>query len=220
MARLIKESTMQTIGEEIANAITHGVGIGLSVIALVVMLGSAALQGGVYRVVSCALFGGALVIMYTASTLYHSFQRPEIKRFFRVLDHSAIYLLIAGTYTPFNLISLHGDWGWSLFGVTWGLAILGVTFKIFFTDRFEALSLTIYLLMGWLAVIAVHPLLQHLSWYGIILLAAGGLCYTLGVVFYVWERLKYSHAIWHLFVLAGSICHFFAIYYYVLPTRL
>ena len=155
--------------------------------------------------------------MYLASTLYHSFQHPKVKGVFKILDHAAIYLLIAGTYTPILLVSLRDAWGWSLFGVMWGLAVAGIVFKFFFIGRFEKLSLVIYLLMGWMGVIAAGQIIDALPFGGLLWLLAGGISYTTGVIFYRWEKLKYSHAIWHLFVLGGSICHFFAIFLYVLP---
>lgn len=207
----------QTAAEEIANSITHGIGTGLSVAGAAVLIALAALHGDVWRIVSFSIYGTALIILYLASTLYHSFRNPEIKRIFKIIDHSAIYLLIAGTYTPFMLISLRGTWGWTLFGIVWALAFSGIAFKTFFIDRFKKLSVLVYLLMGWLCVIAFKQMLANIPFGGLVLLIAGGLFYTGGVIFYGWHRLKYNHAIWHLFVMGGSICHYFAIFFYLLP---
>lgn len=206
-----------TIGEEIANSITHGIGAALSIAGLVILVVLAALHGDVWHIVSCAIYGTSMIMLYTASTLYHSFQNPNVKRIMRILDHSSIYLLIAGTYTPFTLISLRGPWGWSLFGVIWGLAVTGIIFKLYFTGRFNKVSTVIYVLMGWIAVIAIKPMIDIIPFNGLALLFGGGLSYTLGVIFYVWKKLPYHHAVWHLFVLGGTILHFFAILLFVLP---
>lgn len=203
--------------EEIANSITHGIGVGLSIAGLVVLVVLGTLRGDVWHIVSFSIYGSTLVILYLASTLYHSFQMPKIKRTFKIIDHSAVYVLIAGTYTPFMIVNLRGPWGWSIFGTIWGLAIAGIIFKLFFIDRFEKLSLTIYLLMGWLCIVAIMPMIAEIPLGGLIWLVAGGSFYTLGVIFFQWEKLRYSHAIWHLFVLGGSICHYFSILFYVLP---
>ncbi|MEC9364309.1 MAG: PAQR family membrane homeostasis protein TrhA [Sinimarinibacterium flocculans] len=208
---------LYSLGEEIAHASTHGLGVVLSIVGLTVLVARASLYGDAWHITAVSIFGATLVLMYTASTLYHSIPLPRTKRVLRVIDHSLIYFLIAGTYTPFTLVTLHGPWGWSLFGVTWGLAIAGVGFKILATGKFEKLSLAIYLGMGWCAIAAVKPLLQNLETGGLILMLAGGLVYSGGVAFYVWEKLRYHHAIWHLFVLAGSILHFFAVLFYVVP---
>lgn len=206
---------LYSFGEELAHAITHGLGILLSIIGLTVLVARASVYGDTRQVVAVSIFGATLVLMYTASTLYHSIPHPRAKRVLRVVDHSLIYFLIAGTYTPFTLVTLQGPWGWSLFGVTWGLAVAGVGFKVLATGRFEKLSLAIYLGMGWCAVAAIKPLLQNLELGGMVLMVAGGITYSGGVAFYVWERLRYHHAIWHLFVLGGSVLHFFAILFYV-----
>jgi hemolysin III len=212
-----KEPYKPTKGEEIANSITHGIGAGLSIAALTILVVFASLKGDAWRIVSFSIYGACLTILYSASTLYHSFRSEKVKRFFQIIDHASIYLLIAGTYTPFTLVLLRGGWGWSLFGVIWGLALLGVIFKIFFISRFEILSTLVYLLMGWLIVIAFKPAVESIPQGGLYWLLAGGISYTLGVVFFLWEKIKYHHAIWHLFVLGGSVCHFFAILLYVLP---
>ena len=204
--------------EELANSITHGLGLALSVAGLVVLIVFAALRGNAWHVVSCSVFGATLVLLYSASMVYHIVRSPRAKRIWKVLDHSSIYLLIAGTYTPFTLVNLRGGWGWTLFGLVWGLALLGILFKVFFVDRYVIASTAVYLAMGWIAVIAVKPLLASVAGGGLVLLLAGGLAYSLGVVFFAWGKLPFNHAVWHLFVLAGSICHYFAVLFYVLPA--
>ncbi len=189
----------------------------LSVAGLTVLVAYATLYGEARHVVSSAIFGATLVLMYTASTLYHSIPLARAKRVLQILDHSSIYLLIAGSYTPFALVTLHGTVGWGLFSLVWGLAAFGVAFKLFTTGRYENLSLAIYLGMGWCVVLAIRPLMNALETGGLVLLLAGGLSYTGGVAFYVRERLRYHHAIWHVFVLAGSVLHYFAILFYVIP---
>ena len=205
--------------EEIANAITHGIGLLLSIAGFVVLLVLAALRGTAWHIVACSIYGATLICLYAASTLYHAVISPRVKRALRIFDHSAIYLLISGTYTPFLLVSLRGPWGWSLFGVIWGLALVGVLFKFWFVERFAILSTAVYIAMGWLVVIAAKPVITHLPLTAIIWLLAGGLAYTGGVIFFAAKRIPYSHAIWHLFVLAGSICHYFAILSTVIPPR-
>jgi hemolysin III len=201
----------------VAHVITHGLGAVLSIAGLTVLVARASMYGNVWHITASAIFGASLVMMYAASALFHGIQYPRAKHILRVIDHSLIYVLIAGTYTPFTLITLHGPWGWSLFGITWGLALFGIVFKIFATGKFEKLSLAIYLGMGWCAIIAIKPLLASLPTGGLILMLAGGLTYSGGVAFYVMERLRYHHAIWHVFVLGGSVLHYFAIFFYVIP---
>ena len=203
--------------EETANQLTHAVGAGLGMVGLVLLVVAAHRHGDAWQVLSTAIFGAMLVLLYTASTLYHRFKAERTRHLLQKFDHAAIFLLIAGTYTPFVLVTLRGPWGWSLFGVVWGLAILGVTLKFWFAGRFRLVSTLIYLLMGWLVLIALKPLLAALPAGGMKLLVAGGLCYTGGAVFYLWKRLPYHHAIWHLFVLAGSACHWAAVFLYVVP---
>ncbi len=200
-----------TLGEEIANSITHGIGTGLSIAGLTVLVVLAALYGDVWRIVSFSIFGSSLVLLYLASTLYHSFQNPRIKKIFQIFDHSAIYLLIAGTYTPFLLISLRGAWGWTFLVVIWGLAFLGIGLKALFFEYYERLSALGYVLMGWLCVIAGKELLTNVPQVSLIWLAVGGMAYTIGIIFLAWRKIPYGHAIWHLFVLGGSICHYFAV---------
>lgn len=205
--------------EEIANSITHGIGLVLSVAGFAVLLVFAILGGGASHIVACSIYGATLISLYTASTLYHAVVSPRLKRALRIFDHSAIYLLIAGTYTPFLLLYLRGPWGWSLFGVVWGLAFAGIVFKFWFVGHFEHVSTAIYLAMGWLVIVAAKPVLAHVPTPTLLWLLAGGLFYSCGVIFYVWKRLPYSHAVWHLFVLAGSACHYCAILRSVLLTR-
>jgi len=204
--------------EELANSLTHGLGLALSVAGLVILLVLAARRGTAWHIVSCAVYGATLVLLYAASTLYHSVRSPRIKRICKVIDHSAIYLLIAGTYTPFTLVVLRGPWGWSLFGIVWGLALLGILWKVWFVDHFVVVSTTIYLLMGWLAVVALKPLIASVPPGGLAWIFSGGLAYTVGVGFFAWRRLRFHHALWHMFVLAGSVCHYFAVLFYVLPA--
>jgi hemolysin III len=214
---MIMQATTYTRGEEIANSLTHGMGLLLSVGGLAVLVTFAALHGDAWTVTACSIFGASLVLLYTSSTLYHAIQASRLKQALRVVDHVAIFLLIAGTYTPFMLVNLRGPWGWSLFGVVWALAIAGTALKIFFTGRFRVLSTLVYLFMGWIIVVAIKPLVVALPREGLIMLFAGGLAYSLGTVFYLWKRLPYHHAVWHLFVLAGSICHFFAVFASIAP---
>jgi hemolysin III len=209
----------KSFAEEFANSVTHGVGLGLSLAGLVVLIILTALRGTTWHVVSCTIYGSTLVILYAASTLYHSIQSARAKRVLRIIDHGAIYLLIAGTYTPFTLVNLRGGLGWTLFGVVWGLAALGIVFKVFHVDRFPIASTLVYLSMGWLVVIAWKPMITLIPLGGIALIAAGGAAYTLGVFFYAAKRIPYNHAIWHVFVLAGSIFHYVAVLLYVLPAR-
>ena len=197
--------------DELANSLTHGVGLTLSITGFVVVVVLAAMRGSAWRIVSCAVYGSTLICLYTASTLYHSLRARRLQRILRVCDHSAIYLLIAGTYTPFLLVNLRGGWGWSLFGIIWGLAMAGILFKVWFIEHFPILSTAVYLLMGWLALAAVKPMLLSVPQSGLLWLLAGGLLYTVGVVFYAWKRVPYNHAIWHGFVLAGSTCHYLAV---------
>ncbi len=206
-----------TPGEELANSLTHGAGIVLGIAGLAVLTAFASVYGSARHVVAVSIFGAAMIVMYTASTLYHSITHPRAKQALRVFDHAAIFLLIAGTYTPFTLVTLHGALGWTLFGVIWGLAVLGILLQILSLERWSFLSLFLYLGMGWAVVFALKPLLHSLPSGGVTLLVLGGLAYTVGVVFYVWRK-PYFHAIWHGFVLAGSILHFFAILLYVIPV--
>ncbi len=204
--------------EELANSLTHGFGTLLAISGLVVLTLFAQRSGDGWQLLSCLIFGVTLILLYAASTLYHAVRQPEIKARLRILDHSAILLLIAGTYTPFTLVSLRGPWGWSLFAVVWGLALLGIFVEATRLRRFRAALITLYVVMGWAAVAAIKPLLAAVEGGGLQLMLAGGIAYTSGILFYLWRSLPYHHAIWHLFVLAGSCLHFFAVLLYVLPA--
>jgi len=206
-----------SVVEEIAHALTHGVGAILSIVGLVFMLVWAAAYGDVWHVVAASIYGASLILLYTSSTLYHAFPWPRVKAVFQQMDHAAIYLLIAGTYTPFALINLRGPWGWSLLAVAWGIAFIGVMLELVLKERRKWLSLSLYLGLGWMALVAIKPMLDNVAADGLLLLLFGGLAYSFGVIFYVWKSMRFHHAIWHLFVLAGSMFHFFAIFYYVLP---
>ncbi len=200
-----------TVGEEIANSITHGIGTLLSIAALVLLVVIAAIKGNVWHVVSFTVFGSSLVLLYLSSTLYHSFSKPKVKNVFARFDHAAIFFLIAGTYTPFLLSNLRGVLGWSLFCIIWGLAIAGTVIRSIYLTRFRKLMVAIYVLMGWMVVFAIRSILKAYSVESLVFLLIGGILYTIGVVFYVWRSLPYGHGIWHLFVLGGSIMHFFAV---------
>jgi hemolysin III len=213
------EIVPHNLGEEIVNSITHGAGAVGSIAGLIILIIFSNSSGQTNHIVSCTIFGITLVLLYTASTLYHSFRKPNVKYFFKILDHSCIYVLIAGTYTPFMLITVRGVLGWTIFSVVWSLTVLGIIFKAFFVNRFKIVSTLAYILMGWLIIFAIKPLFQALPEGGITLFIAGGLAYTLGTIFYAWKKLPFNHAIWHLFVLAGSVCHFMTILFYVVPVK-
>ncbi len=207
-----------SLGEEIANSITHGIGAGLAIAGLAYLIYYSVVYGNVWHIISCAIYGTTLVLLYTVSTLYHSIPTPRFKSVMRVLDHSAIFLLIAGTYTPFMLVSLRGPWGWTLLGIVWAAAILGILFQTALQKSWVALTVALYILMGWVVVVAIDPLLDVIPMEGFLLLLYGGLAYTLGTAFYIWKQVRFHHAIWHIFVLAGSIFHFFAVLHYVIPA--
>ena len=204
-----------SLREEIAHAVSHGVGILLSIIALTVLVAVSFRDGGVRHVVGSAVFGSTLLVLYVTSTLYHSITHPRIKPVLRKLDHTAIYLLIAGTYTPLTLVTLHGPWGWGILTANWTLALLGIVHAWSPWRHHRAVAHVLYILMGWLILIAVVPLSRALQVGGLVLLVLGGLTYTSGLAFYAWRRLPYNHLVWHLFVLTGSVLHFFAILLYV-----
>ena len=203
-----------TLGEEIANCVSHGVGLLAALVATPFLVLAAARRGDGVAIVGASVFAGTVVVLYLASTLYHALPTNKAKRVFRVIDHSAIFLLIAGTYTPFTLGVLRGAWGWTLFGVVWSLAVLGVTFKAVGGIRYPRLSASLYIGMGWLALIAIRPLWLHVPVAGWLWLIAGGLAYTAGIAFYAAERMRYGHLVWHLFVLIGTTCHFCAVLWY------
>jgi hemolysin III len=219
MATKYEQDGMQSSREEFVNVVTHAIGACLGIAGLGALLVGAWRHRDAWRMVSFSIYGATLVLLYLSSVFYHGARNPRIKRLLQLFDHAAIYLLIAGTYTPFTLVSLRGSWGWTMFGLIWSLAIAGILLNVFFFGRLGFVSTVLYLLMGWLVVIAIKPVMDAVSVRGLIWLVAGGLAYTIGVVFYAWHRLPYAHPIWHLFVLAGSICHYFAIFFYVLPPR-
>ena len=212
------EDTAATASEELANSLTHGLGLVMSLVAAPILIVAAAATADPWRIVAVSIYAATLILLYAASTVYHSVRSLKLKSAMQRVDHAAIYLLIAGTYTPFMLISLRGPWGWSIFGVVWALALIGVLLKGAFGARLPALSTSLYLAMGWLIVIAIRPMSMHVAPMGMKWLALGGLLYTGGVVFYVWEKIRFSHAVWHLFVLGGSLAHFFAVLWYALPV--
>ncbi len=208
----------RALSEELANTLTHGLGLILSLVGAPGLIVTAARYGDAWHIVSCSVYGAALILLYAASTIYHGVQSPRWKEILRVVDHACIYLLIAGTYTPFTLVLMRGGWGWTLFGLVWGFAIIGICFKLLWTGRFEVISTVTYVLMGWLALIAVYPIVTVFPPGCILWILAGGSSYTIGVIFYALDEKPYMHAIWHLFVLGGSACHYVAVMEYVLPS--
>ena len=208
-----------SVGEEIAHSVTHGIGALLSIAGLVIMVTLSATYGNAWDIVSSSIYGFTLILLYSTSTLYHAITKPDIKDVLRKIDHAVIYLLIAGTYTPFTLISLRGAWGWSLFGIVWSIAIAGMVMELLMKQRIRWISVSLYLGLGWVIVIATKPLMASVATGGLALLLLGGLAYTFGVIFYAWKRLAYHHAIWHVFVMAGSALHYFAILFYVIPNH-
>ncbi|MDO8540563.1 MAG: hemolysin III family protein [Opitutaceae bacterium] len=204
-------------GEEIANWVTHGLGLALSIAGLTLLIVFSSRRGDAWHVVSFTVFGLTLLTLYAISTFYHIERSERRKMLFRKLDHAAIFLLIAGTYTPFLLTNLRGPWGWTLFGIIWGLCGAGAVFQLFFGERYRLTSTIAYLFVGWLVVVALKPMIANVPHGGLWLLLAGGLCYTVGVVFYLWRQLRYHHAVWHTFVLGGSTCHFLAVLLFLLP---
>jgi hemolysin III len=213
----MKATHQPTAAEELANSLTHGVGLALSLVGAPVLIAAAAMTDDPWRVVAASIYAATLVLLYAASTAYHAARVARVKALLRRVDHAAIYLLIAGTYTPFTLVTLRGAWGWSLFAIVWALALVGVILKSRYGARLPTLSTCLYLAMGWMIVLAIRPLAMHVDPAGLRWLLLGGLFYTGGVVFYVWERLRYGHAIWHLFVIGGSVAHFVAVLWYALP---
>lgn len=213
----------ETLGDILANAITHGAGAALAIAGSIWLI-LASTRGSALLVLSCSIFAGTLVLVYLCSTLYHALVLTRARRVFQILDHAAIYLLIAGTYTPFMLIALRGALGWSLLILVWALALAGIVFKsvapgAFSNPRLERLSALVYLMQGWLVVVALRPLLEAIGWHAMAWLAAGGLAYTFGILFFAFDRHRYFHAAWHLFVLAGSLAHYCAILFYLVPAR-
>ncbi len=203
--------------EERINVISHAFGFVLSIIALILLVSKAFLHGGIMHIVSFSIFGISLCILYSASTLYHNAKDVEKRSRLKIFDHASIYVLIAGTYTPFTLVTLHGKTGWIIFGITWGASIIGITLKLFFTGRFSIVSTIMYVIMGWVIVFAIKPLINNLPSDGLYWLFAGGVAYTIGAILYSIKSIKFNHAIFHLLVLIGSFCHFISIYFFVLP---
>jgi len=201
--------------EEIWNAATHGIGLILSIAGLAILVAFATLTGSAMIIVSASIFSATLIIMYGSSTLYHAISNKKIKKIFQTLDHASIYILIAGTYTPITLITLEGAWGWSIFSINWTIAIIGIYMKFAYPRRFEKVSLFLYVIMGWMIIIAIQPLIQNMNLGGLILLVVGGLFYTFGIFFYIKDHKPYYHTVWHFFVLAGSISHYLMILFYV-----
>ncbi len=211
-----KHLTYYNSTEEKLNVITHGIGLILSIVAFVLLVIHASEIGTTRHVVSFIIFGASLILLYSASTFYHYSQRPNIRRKLNILDHASIYVLIAGTYTPFTLVTLQGTLGWVIFGITWGIALIGIFLKLFYTGRFDKASTIAYVAMGWVIIFAIKPLIANLPANGLYWLFAGGVFYTIGAVLYSIKKLKYNHAIFHVFVLLGSFSHFMAVYFYVL----
>ena len=205
--------------EEEINVLSHGTGLIFGLIALPLLVIRAAGEGNVWGIVSFAIFGISLIVLYAASFFYHKTQNPEKRRLLRIYDHASIYVLIGGTYTPFTLLVLKGSLGWAIFGISWGLALAGIILKLFFTGRYGIVSTLMYVFMGWLIVFAIKPLINNLSPVGLQWLFTGGIAYTLGAVIYGIRKLKYNHAVFHIFVLLGSFCHFVSVYFYVLPVN-
>lgn len=205
-------------GDELASSVIHGIGILLSIAGLAVLVVHSTAAGRPSDVLASAVYGVSLIALYTASTLYHAIRIESARRWLRTLDHIAIFLLIAGTYTPFTLIALRGVWGWSLFGMVWTLALLGSALELGMFKRYRRFAVLLYVAMGWIGIIAFRPLLAHLQTEGMALLLMGGVAYTLGVPFYLWRKLPYHHSVWHTFVLAGSVLQFLAVFFYVVPT--
>ena len=199
--------------EEISNSITHGIGVILSIAALVILIVFASLYGNVWHVVSFTLFGVTMLLLYTSSTLLHALKPGKAKDFFEIMDHSSIYFFIAGSYTPFLLVAVQSATGWTLFGIVWGLAIAGTIFKAFFVKKFLFTSTLLYVVMGWLIVFVWNDLVAAIHPTSLILLIIGGLLYTVGAIFYIWKLFKHHHAVWHIFVLSATVCHFFAVIY-------
>lgn len=214
---VVRQKSSYNINEEIANSVSHGLGVALSITGLVLLIVYSVSNGNGYHIVSSTIFGATLIILYSTSTLYHALSQPKLKLLFQKLDHSAIYLLIAGTYTPYTLVTLRGGLGWLMFGIVWGLAIGGCLLELLLKNLNDRFSLILYIALGWVIIFAIGPMIARIDTGGLIFLIAGGLSYSFGTFFYTREKKAYSHAIWHLFVLGGSICHFFSIFYFVIP---
>ena len=205
--------------EEKINITTHAIGFILSIVAFVLLVTHANLHGNVWHIVSFSIFGASLIILYAASTFYHSAKKSELRNRLKIMDHASIYVLIAGTYTPFALVTLKGTIGWVLFGISWGLAVTGIILKLFVTGKYDLISTIMYVLMGWVIVFAIKPLVKNLPLEGLLWLFAGGISYTIGAILYSLKKIKFNHAIFHMFVLIGSFCHFMSVFFYVLPSE-
>ena len=214
-----KKITYYNPKEEKFNVISHAFGLVLSLIALVLLVVFSSLEGSAWHVVSFSIYGASLIVLYAASTFYHNSKTPKLRYRLNIFDHASIYILIAGTYTPFTLVVLDGWVGWTIFGVSWGLALTGVILKLFFIGKYDKISTIAYVLMGWLIVFAIKPLVQNLPIEGLMWLLGGGISYTVGAILYSIKSIKYNHAIFHVFVLFGSFCHFIAVFFYVLPIK-
>jgi len=214
-----KKITFYEKKEEKLNVISHAIGLILSIIALVLLVVYASIYGSTWHIVSFSIYGASLIVLYSASTFYHYVQSPKLRHRLNIFDHAAIYILIAGTYTPFTLVVLKGWVGWAIFGVSWGLAITGVVLKLFYTGKYDKISTIAYVLMGWLIIFAIKPLVTNLSVEGLLWLLSGGIFYTVGALLYSIRKIKYNHAIFHIFVLLGSFSHFIAVFFYVLPIK-
>jgi len=205
--------------EEKINITTHATGFILSIVAFVLLVTHANLHGDVWHIVSFSIFGASLIVLYAASTFYHSAKKSELRNRLKILDHASIYILIAGTYTPFTLVTLNGTIGWVIFGTSWGLALTGIILKLFFTGKYNLISTLMYVLMGWVIVFAIKPLINNLPLEGLLWLLAGGIFYTIGAILYSIKKIKFNHAIFHMFVLSGSFCQFMSVFFYVLPSE-
>ncbi len=215
--RDIEEIKYYSPVEEKINIISHAIGFILSIVALVLLVTHANLHGDVWHIVSFSIFGASLIILYAASTFYHNAKKPELRNRLKIIDHAAIYVLIAGSYTPFTLVTLQGTLGWVIFGSSWGLALTGIILKLFFTGKYNLISTLMYVFMGWVIVFAIKPLINNLPLAGLFWLFAGGMAYTIGAILYSIKKIKFNHAIFHVFVLMGSFSHFVSVLFYVLP---
>jgi len=215
----IEETKYYSPKEEKINIISHAIGFILSIVALVFLVTHATLHGDVWHNVSFSIFGASLIILYAASTFYHSTKQSELRNRLKIIDHASIYILIAGTYTPFTLVTLNSAIGWVIFGISWGLALTGIILKLFFTGKYNLISTIMYVSMGWVIVFAIKPLINNLPLEGLLWLFAGGISYTIGAIIYSIKKIKFNHAIFHMFVLIGSFCHFISVFSYVLPSE-
>lgn len=208
-----------TLGEEIFNAVTHGVGAALAVAGCIIVIVMSAVYGNAWNIVSSAVYGGTLIILYVMSTMYHSLTNKTAKKVFRIFDHCTIFLLIAGTYTPYTLVTIRGVWGWIVFSLVWGSATLGIVLNAVNMEKFKKFSMISYVASGWAIILAIKPLISSIAFGGLMLLLLGGIFYTVGIVFYAMKKLRYMHSIWHMFVLVGSVMHYFSILFYVAPIK-